>query len=185
MSALWILAAGLVASALAAAWFAIARAYRLTRFSLTEHLGCLLVEDPRHPMAETAGAALHLGLGSTVIAGVYALVLPWLGGPGWGSGALLGLLHGAAVVATLPALARINRAVRAGRIPRPERFGVGWGRYTAHVVIVGAVCYGAVAGAILGAARPRAGANLAHPSFDAPFVVASTVHPPLRHAALL
>jgi len=173
---LWIGAAGLVASALAAAWFAIARAYRLTRFSLTEHLGCLLVEDPRHPMAETAGAALHLGLGSTVIAAVYALVLPLLGGPGWGSGALLGVLHGAAVVGTLPLLARVNRAVRAGRLPQPGRFGTGWGRYTAHVVIAGAVCYGAVAGAILGAARQRTDANLAESSSPASMHVASAVH---------
>jgi hypothetical protein len=178
---LWILGAGLVASALAAALFAIARAYHLTRFSLAEHLGCLLVEDPRHPMAETAGAALHLALGSTVVAGIYALVLPWLGGPGWGSGALLGLVHGGAVVATLPVLARINRAVRAGRLPQPGRFGTGWGRYTAHVVIAGAVCYGAVAGAILGAARARPDANLAQTYHSASQHVALAGHRPLQN----
>lgn len=163
MAALWVVWAGFMASALAAAVFAVARSFRLTRFSPGLQLGCLVVDDHRLPLADTLGLALHFLLGSTVVPVIYALVLPVLGGPGWLSGAIAGLFHGGAVIAALSWSTPLNRCVRAGRIPPPGRFGAGWGRHTALVVLLGGVCYGTVTGGVLGLARHRS-ANLAGPS---------------------
>jgi hypothetical protein len=180
MTLLWVVWAGFAASALTAAVFVIARAYRLTIFSPATQLGCLVLDDPRLPMADTVGLAAHLALGSTVVPALYALVLPWLGGPGWVSGMLLGLLHGGAVIAALPRLANGNRAVRAGRLPHPGRWGSGWGRHTALVIVGSGVLYGAVTGAILGAARTQPGAKLAGTTHRLPHLVAKTVQAPLH-----
>jgi hypothetical protein len=158
---MWAMAAGFAASALAAAFFAVTRSFGLSRYSPGTALGCLMVDDPRHPFAETLGLAAHLILGSTLLAMLYALVVPRLGLPGWAGGALLGLAQGGAMIAMLSRAARLNRAVRAGRLPPPGRWGVEWGRYTALVAMAGAVLYGVVMGASLGASRSDSGANLA------------------------
>jgi hypothetical protein len=179
MGALWIVWAGFIASALAALLFAVARSFGLTRFSPALQLGCLVVDDHRLPLADTLGLLAHFTLGSTVIPAIYALVLPAVGGPGWMSGAVVGLFHGGAVIAALSWSTRLNRCVRAGRIPPPGRFGAGWGRHTAPVIMVAAVAYGAVTGAVL-AASGRASANLAGPSHAAADHVATAVHRPLH-----
>jgi len=180
MSVAWIVGAGFAASALTAALFAIARGYRLTVFSPATQLGCLMLDDPRLPMAETLGLAAHLVLGSTLLPAVYALLFPLLGGPGWGTGLLLGLLHGGAVVAALPRVSGLNRAVGAGRLPPPGRWGIGWGRHTAVVIVAAGMLYGAVTGAILGAALRQPDANLAEMTPVLPHHVAESVQAPLQ-----
>lgn len=148
----WALWAGFVASVLAAAFFGLARSFHITRYSPAMQLGGLVVDDPRLPAAETVGLAAQLLLGSTVVPLLYFSILPLLGGPGWGSGALLGVVHGALAIVLLPWAARVHRGVRAGRIPAPGRWGEGWGTATPVVVLAGSVLYGAVVGAILAAA---------------------------------
>jgi hypothetical protein len=180
MTVMWVVCAGLVASALAAALFSAARSYGLTTFSPAVHLGCLVADDHRLPMTETLGLFIHFLLGSTVVPAAYAVALPGLGGPGWVSGGAMGLLHGGAVIATLPWLARVNRCVLAGRIPPPGRFGQGWGRNTAVVVMCAGVLYGAVVGAILGAAVRQSDAILAQSSLTRHFLVATAVQRPLH-----
>jgi hypothetical protein len=180
MSPWWIVWAGLAASVLTAAGLMVTRAYGVSELAPRTALGCLMVDDPRLPIAETAGLAAYLALGSTLLPALYSVVLPLLGGPGWVSGAALGLVQGGAVIAGLPVLGRVNRAVRAGRIPPPGRFGAGWGRRTAVVVMVTAVSYGAVVGAVLRAARLTSDANLAEATHVLPHLVAASGHRSLQ-----
>lgn len=147
-----VLWAGFAATVLSACVFWLFRSMRWTQWSPTLQLGALFYDDPRLPLTETVGLALFMGLGTTLVAIVYSVVMAGLGGPGWGSGALLGLLHGAATAAAAPWLGRANRVVRAGRLPRPGRFGLAWGRATPAGIVAGHVVYGAVLGGILGAA---------------------------------
>jgi hypothetical protein len=183
MSPWWLVWAGFAAGVLTAAALAVTRAYGVSIFSPRTQLGCLLVDDPRLPMAETLGLLLHLALGSTIIPLLYSAAFPLLHGPGWGSGALLGAVQGGAVLATLRKLGQANRAVRAGRLPEPGRWGAGWGRHTAVVVVLSAVVYGAVLGAILRAAHQRADAKLAVATHMSPHLVAGAVHGPLQGEA--
>jgi RsiW-degrading membrane proteinase PrsW (M82 family) len=72
-----------------------------------------------------------------------------MGGAGWGTGIVAGLLLGAAAAAALPLLERVSRCVKAGRLPPPGRFGLQWGRATPWAVVAGYVAYGAVMGGVL------------------------------------
>ena len=143
--------AGFVASILAACAFWVFRTFGWTLFSPTSQLGCLIFDDPRLPMTETVGVGLFLALGTTVVALAHAWLLALFGGPGWGTGILAGLLHGAATTAALPWLARLSRCVRQGRLPQPGRFGLDWGRATPAAVVAGHVVYGGILGAVLAA----------------------------------
>lgn len=143
--------AGFAASVLAACVFWLFRTLDWTRVGMMSFVGGFVGEDPRVPLTETAGLVLFLGLGTTILAGLYAWLMHAAGGAGWGSGSLVGMLHGGAMVAALPWLARVNRGVRAGRIPQPGRAGLQWGRAAPAGVVVGHVVYGAVLGGILGA----------------------------------
>jgi hypothetical protein len=147
-----VLWAGFAATVLSACVFWLFRTLKLTQWSPTLQLGALFYDDPRLPLTETVGLALFMALGTTVVAGAYAALMAALGGAGWGSGLLLGVLHGGATAAAAPWLGRVNRVVSAGRLPRPGRFGMAWGRWTPAAVMAGHAAYGAVLGGILGAA---------------------------------
>lgn len=144
--------AGFAAGVLAACVFWLFRSFEWTSFSPATFLGCLFTGNPQLPLTETVGLVLFLGLGSTVLAALHAWLMYLLGGAGWGTGTLVGVLHGAAVVGAMPWLGRVNRCVRARRLLPPGRFGLGWGRLTPLAVVVGYTVYGAVLGAILGVA---------------------------------
>lgn len=143
--------AGFAASVLAASAFWLFRTLGWTQVGMMSFLGCFVGEDPRVPLTETLGFVLFLGLGTTILAVVYTWAMQGLGGAGWGTGSLVGMLHGAALVAALPWMARVNRGVRAGRIPQPGRAGLQWGKAAPAGVVMGHVVYGAVLGGILGA----------------------------------
>ncbi len=144
--------AGFVASVMAAAVFWVFRSFEWTRFSPGTQIGCLLFDEPGRPLTETVGFALFMIACSTVVAALYAWIMARTGGPGWGGGALLGALHGAAVTAALPLLGRVNRCVKAGRMLPPGRLGLAWGRATPVALVVGHAVYGGILGAILAAA---------------------------------
>lgn len=143
--------AGLVATTLAAAFFWLLRTFGLTEFSPTSQLGCLFLRNPRLPLTETLGLLLLFALGSTVVPWLYAALLRQAGGVSTVGGALLGLVHGALVVAAFPVLGTISACVRSGFLPPPGRFGLAWGRWTPAGVVAGHLLYGAALGAILAA----------------------------------
>jgi hypothetical protein len=134
---------------LAAFIFWLFRALGLTQLSATGQLGCLFLDDPRLPMTETLGFGLFLVLHATLLAAVYGGLLRAAGGAGWGSGAALGAVHGAAVAAGLPWLARASRCVRMGRIRAPGHLGLQWGRATPVALLAAYAVYGGVFGAVL------------------------------------
>jgi hypothetical protein len=144
--------AGLTASVLAACAFWLFRTLGLTEFSPTTQLGCMIYDDPRLPLTETVGVVLFMLLGCTLVPAAYALAMRSVGGAGWGTGALVGGLHGALVAVGLPWLARANRCVRNGGMRAPGRLGLGWGPATPAGIVVGHVVYGAVLGAVVAAA---------------------------------
>lgn len=141
--------AGFVATTLSAALFWVVRSVGWTRFSPTEQLGCLFLRNPRSPTTETIGFVLLFLLGSTVVPAAYVGIMRLLGEPGWWEGAVLGAVHGLAAAALLPAFGMITACGRAGLVPPPQRFGLGWGRATPFALVVGHALYGAVAGAIV------------------------------------
>lgn len=143
--------AGFVGSVLAAAVFWVFRALELTRFSPATQIGCLFFREPNVPLTETVGFLLFLALGVSLVPAVYAGVLGMVGGPAWGTGAMVGALHGAVVAGGLPLLPRVSACIRDGRMPPPGRFGVGWGVATPLAVIAGHTAYGGVVGGVLGA----------------------------------
>lgn len=151
-----IVVAGFVAGVLAAGVFWIFRTLALTELSATGQLGCLFFDDPRLPMTETLGFGLFLVLHATLLAALYAAVLGAMGGPGWGTGLAAGGVHGLLVAAALPWLAKASRCVRMGRMPRPGRLGLDWGRATPVALIAGYAVYGSVFGAVLHALSTRA-----------------------------
>ncbi len=141
--------AGFVASILAAFAFWLFRTLGLTRYSPASQLGCMVFDDPRLPAADTVGFALFVALGTTILAALYAWLLRAVGGPGWGSGLLVGAVHGALMAGALPWLAKADRCVRMGRVPPPGRFGVAWGRATPAALVAGHAVYGGIVGAVL------------------------------------
>jgi len=143
--------AGFIASVLAACVFWLFRTFEWTRFSPTSQLGCLFYDDPRLPMAETAGFAIFLALGATVAALAHLGVMRLLGGPGAWTGMAAGALFGVLAAAALPWLARASRCVRMGRLPPPGRMGLEWGRATPVALLVGSMVYGGIFGAVLAA----------------------------------
>jgi len=151
-----LLAAGFVAAVLAAAVLWGFRAVGATQLSATGQLGCIFFDDPRLPMTETLGFVLFLGLHATLVAGLYTVLLGAVGGAGWGSGALLGGVHGLLLAALLPWLTRASRCVRLGRIPAPGQLGMDWGRATPLALVAGFSVYGGVFGAVLRALSTRA-----------------------------
>ncbi|HWK89544.1 MAG TPA: hypothetical protein VNP72_06095 [Longimicrobium sp.] len=141
--------AGLTASILSACVFWLFRSFAWTRFSPSTELGCLFFREPNVPLTETVGFFLFLALGISLVPALYALLMGALGGPGWGTGTLAGLLNGVLVVAALPLLERVSGCIKEGRVPPPGRFGVGWGRATPLAVLVGHGVYGAILGGVL------------------------------------
>lgn len=144
--------AGFAASVLAACAFWVLRSARVTRFSPTLLLGCMVHRDPRLPLTETTGVVLFMLLGSTLVPLLYSVAMRAAGGAGWGSGAVVGLVHGALTAAALPWVAGASACVRSGHLPRPGRLALGWGRGTPAAVVAGHVVYGAILGAVVGAA---------------------------------
>jgi hypothetical protein len=144
---------GFVATVLSACVFWLFRSFELTRFSPTSQLGCLFFREPNVPLTETVGFLLFLALGVSLVPALYAPVMGVLGGAGWGTGLLAGLLHGVAVVAALPLLGRASACVRQGGMPPPGRLGLGWGRATPWAVVAGHMAYGLVLGGVLNAFR--------------------------------
>lgn len=143
--------AGFAATVLSASTFWLWRSLGWTRFSPTTQLGCLVFGEPNVPLTDTVGLLLFIGVGSTVVAAAYARLLAALPGEGWVAGALIGLLHGLAAAAVLPAWHRATACGRSGRLPEPGRMGTGWGRGTPAALAAGHAAYGAVLGAILAA----------------------------------
>lgn len=138
--------AGFVATTLAAACMWVFRNYRWTQFSPATQLGCFFIRDPRLPATEGVGLLLLFVLGSSLLSAVYSALLEAFGGPSWGTGLLLGLLHGALAVAALPYAARVSACVRAGFVPPPGPLGMAWGRGTAAGIVLAHVVYGGVLG---------------------------------------
>jgi hypothetical protein len=153
MGASWsaIVWAGFVASILSACVFWLFRSFHLTEFSPTTQLGCLFFREPNVPLTETVGFLLFLALGVSLVPAVYAVVLGVLGGPGWVTGGLAGVVHGSAAVAALPLLARTSQCIREERISAPGRFGLHWGQATPVAMVAGHAAYGGIVGAVLGA----------------------------------
>lgn len=145
-SVLW---AGFTASVIAACWYWLVRSVGWTRYSPQLQLGCMVLPDPRAPVTETAGVLLFLALGSSLVAALYTVLFGPMGGASWSNGVVLGVLHGFLFVAALPALGTIDACVRAGRFPRPGRWGLSWGKATPWLIVAGHVLYGGVLGAIL------------------------------------
>lgn len=143
--------AGFVATILSASVFWLFRSFDLTRFSPSSQLGCLFFREPNVPLTETVGFLLFLALGVSLLPAVYAAALAGMGGAGWGTGTLAGVVHGGLVLAALPLLERASACIREARLPPPGRLGTGWGRATPVVVVIGHAAYGAVVGGVLGA----------------------------------
>jgi hypothetical protein len=143
--------AGFVATILSACVFWLFRTFELTRFSPTTQLGCLFFREPNVPLTETVGFLLFLALGVSLVPALFAGLMRVMGGAGWGTGFVAGLLLGAGAAAALPLLERVSGCVKAGRLPPPGRFGLQWGRATPWAVLLGHVAYGAVMGGVLAA----------------------------------
>lgn len=143
--------AGFVATVLSACVFWLFRSLELTRFSPTTQLGCLFFREPNVPLTETVGFLLFLALGVSLVPWLYAGVMGAMGGAGWGTGTLAGILAGGLVALALPLLGRVSGCVREGRLPPPGRFGLHWGKATPWAVVAGHAVYGAVMGGVLGA----------------------------------
>jgi hypothetical protein len=150
-AALW---SGFIASVLASTLVWILWSSGAFRFNPIVLAGCLLSPDPDNPRTQTVGLALIVGLGSTVVALIYALLLQLGAGPGWASGAVLGGVHGAIVVVLLPIVGTISACVRRGVLPPPGPAGRDWGWRTPAGILAGHVAYGAALGAILAAFDP-------------------------------
>lgn len=146
-----ILWGGFFAVVLAASLFAVIRSFGWTRFDPTVQLGCLLLRQPGDPKTDTIGLILLLLFGTAVVPVAYWWIFQRWGGPAWGNGALLGLLHGAIAVLLLPALGMISACVRAGRLEAPGRYGFAYGWATPGALLVCHALYGAALGAILAA----------------------------------
>jgi hypothetical protein len=144
--------AGFAASVLAACTFWLLRTTGLTRFSPTTLLGCMVHRDPRLPLTETTGVVLFMLVGTTLVPMLYAVAMRAAGGLGWGTGVVVGLVHGALTAGLLPWVAGSSACVRDGHLPRPGRLALGWGRGTPAAVVAGHVVYGAIVGAVAGAA---------------------------------
>ncbi|HEX2078094.1 MAG TPA: hypothetical protein VHG08_10300 [Longimicrobium sp.] len=141
--------AGFVATILSACVFWVFRTFEWTRFSPTTQLGCLFFRDPSVPATETVGFLLFLGLGVTLLPALFYGLMRVMGGAGWGTGTVAGVLVGAAAAAALPLLERVSTCIREGRLPPPGRFGLRWGRATPWAVVAGHAAYGAVLGGVL------------------------------------
>jgi hypothetical protein len=144
---------GFVATVLSACVFWLFRSLDLTRFSPTSQLGSLFFREPNVPLTETVGFLLFLALGVSLVPAAYAWGMGVLGGAGWGTGLIVGLLNGAAVAAALPLLGRVSQSVKHGVLPPPGRLGLNWGRVTPWAVLAGHLAYGAVLGGVLHAFR--------------------------------
>src|SRR5690606_24722768 len=134
---------------LAISFFHLARSFHWTAFTPTILLGCAVFRDARHPLAETVGYLLLLAGGSTVGALGFRYLHTLLGIPGSLGGVAAGGLTGRVVAVVLPVLGMNSACVRAGSIPPPGPLGVGWGKATPVVILVGCVVYGAAFAAIL------------------------------------
>lgn len=146
-----ILWAGFIATTLAAAFLWVFRNLEWTEFSPATQIGCVFFDNPRLPAAEGVGLLTLYLLGSSLVPAVYRGVLGAVGGVTWGSGALLGLVHGMLMVAALPYVAKVSVCVRNGRIPPPGRLGLAWGKGTPVGIVLGHALYGGVLGAALAA----------------------------------
>lgn len=143
--------AGFVATTLGLAVAWVFRNFELTELSPAGQVGSFLFSDPRLPVAEGVGLLLIFSLGSLLFPVVYTLLFGLLGEVSWGTGALLGLLHGILAVALLPVAARASASVRHGRIPPPGPLGLAWGRGMPAGVVLGHMVYGGALGASLAA----------------------------------
>jgi hypothetical protein len=150
MSGIAIAWAGFVGTTVATAFYWLASSLRLTRFSPTVLLGCLITRDPRRPITDTVGLVLMFAAGSTLLpALVWAFLSGWAGPP-WIGGVIVGGVLGLLVAGALPLYGRISTCVKTRMIPPPGPFGIGWGRPTPGIIFAGNVLYGAVVAAILG-----------------------------------
>jgi hypothetical protein len=140
---------GVVATALAAAYFWIARSFHWTTFSPAVQLGCLVIPHPRRPITESVGMALLFLIGSSAGPRVYQGLLGLWGGPAWLGGLVFGGLIGVGSAAALPLLGLISACIRTGEMAPPGSFGLRWGRPTPVVVVTGNMVYGTVVAAIL------------------------------------
>ncbi|MBV9772600.1 MAG: hypothetical protein JO040_01535 [Gemmatimonadetes bacterium] len=146
-----ILWAGFVATTLAAAALRLFRSFGWTEFSPAAQVGCFFVNNPRIPLAESLGLLVLFLVGTSLLAWLYAAVMRGMGGPSLGSGALLGVVQGVAVVALLPSLGKVSACVKNGSVPAPGRLGLEWGRGTPAGIVLGHLVYGAALGATLAA----------------------------------
>jgi hypothetical protein len=149
-----ILWSGFIASVLACALLWMLRSAGALRYNPVSLAGCLFLPDPNNPRTETLGLALVVAAGSTLVAVLYALIMPLVGGPGWDAGVVLGTVHGMVVVGVLPIAGTISACVRSGELPAPGPLGRMWGWSTPVGIVAGHVTYGAVLGAILAAFDP-------------------------------
>jgi hypothetical protein len=141
--------AGFVSVILAAAFFWVFRALRLTEFSPSIQIGCLFLRNPGHPATETTGFVLLVVLGSSIVPLAYRGIFSLMGGPSWVAGLGVGAAHGVLAAALLPVLGTISACVRAGAMQAPGPMGTRWGWLTPIAMVLGHGLYGAVCGAIL------------------------------------
>lgn len=139
---------GLVASLLAILFFRIARSFHWTTFSPTILLGCLVFRDVRHPLAETIGYLSLLAGGSSVGALLIRLLHSLVGVPGWLGGVGAGGVMGLFISVLTPVLGMNTACVKDGSIPPPGSFGMGWGKATPVLIVVGCMLYGGAFAAI-------------------------------------
>jgi hypothetical protein len=147
---------GFVATTLAAVTMWVPRSFAWTRLNPTSQLGCLVFSDPRDPRTETLGLVLLFSLGAGLFPIVYAAVLPAAGYAAWSWGAAAGAVHGLIVAAVLPLWSQVSACARAG-FPPPGHLGLGWGRATPFVLVVGHAVYGAALALALAAFSAGAG----------------------------
>lgn len=142
---------GLVATVVAYAFFRVASAFGWTLLNPPVQLGCLVIADPRKPIAETIGFFGCFALGILAVPFLFQAALALWSGPGWIGGVVVGGFLGLVLAASLPLYGMISASVRSGTMPSPGLFGLGWGQPTPGVVFAGSMLYGAIFAAIYAA----------------------------------
>jgi hypothetical protein len=145
-----VLWAGSFATVLSAAFFWVARTYGATRFDLPVELGCLILADRHSPRTETLGFLILLVLGTGPVAMAYAFLFGTMGETTTLKGILLGVTHGVLALLFFAQVGTISACARRGEADEPGLLGIGWGRFTPLVFLMGHALYGGVFALALG-----------------------------------
>ncbi len=143
---------GFVATLLLTTLMSASQGLGLSRMSIPFILGTMFTSD--RDRAPFVGFVAHL-MNGWVFAFLYALILESLGRTGWWLGAVLGALHGIAVlVAVMPIIPGVHpRMATENQGPEPTRaleppgfMALNYGRQTPAIALVAHVVYGLILG---------------------------------------